>query len=243
MKLAYSRSLTLLAALLASISLAEEKRGDEADAKPQTPEQERALFKLPPGFEIQLVASEPQIQKPMNLSFDAMGRLWVSGSEMYPFATRTEATGQPIANFDKEWQSMSGNKGGGFKLPEPPADRTDSIRVLSNFGPDGRAGKIEVFADKLNIPIGITPLPRKPGAKGDTVIAHSIPNIYRFEDTDGDGKADKREILYSSIGFKDTHGMSSNYVHWIDGWIYSCHGFANHSEIRDGSGKVTVIDS
>ena len=53
------------------------------DAK--TPEEERRSFHVPPGFEVQLVAAEPEIQKPMNLAFDARGRLWVSGSTEYPF--------------------------------------------------------------------------------------------------------------------------------------------------------------
>jgi len=43
--------------------------------EPLTPERERKAFHLPPGFEIQLVASEPQIGKPMNMAFDAHGRL------------------------------------------------------------------------------------------------------------------------------------------------------------------------
>ena len=51
----------------------------------RTPEEERLGFKLPPGFEIQLFASEPDIQKPMNLAFDAQGRMWVTQSFDYPF--------------------------------------------------------------------------------------------------------------------------------------------------------------
>lgn len=52
----------------------------------QTPEQERAGFKLPPGFEISLYASEPDIGKPMNMEFDERGRLWVTQSSEYPMA-------------------------------------------------------------------------------------------------------------------------------------------------------------
>lgn len=57
-------------------------RGTDA----RTPQEQRAGFHLPPGFEIQLVASEPQIAKPMNLAFDAKGRLWVSDTLEYPWA-------------------------------------------------------------------------------------------------------------------------------------------------------------
>ena len=51
----------------------------------QTPEEERESFKLPPGFEITLFASEPDIGKPINMSFDARGRLWVTNTTDYPF--------------------------------------------------------------------------------------------------------------------------------------------------------------
>ncbi|TDE11089.1 PVC-type heme-binding CxxCH protein [Dyadobacter psychrotolerans] len=52
----------------------------------QTPEQERLAFQLPPGFEVTLFASEPNITKPMNMEFDDRGRLWVTQSSEYPMA-------------------------------------------------------------------------------------------------------------------------------------------------------------
>ncbi|WP_353127747.1 PVC-type heme-binding CxxCH protein [Parapedobacter pyrenivorans] len=52
----------------------------------QTPEEEMAGFKLPPGFEITLFASEPDITKPINMEFDDQGRLWVTQSSEYPIA-------------------------------------------------------------------------------------------------------------------------------------------------------------
>ncbi|MEJ1237471.1 PVC-type heme-binding CxxCH protein [Chryseolinea sp. T2] len=52
---------------------------------PRTAEEELKGFILPPGFEIQLFASEPDIEKPMNITFDAKGRLWVTSSFEYPF--------------------------------------------------------------------------------------------------------------------------------------------------------------
>ncbi|HTF21440.1 MAG TPA: PVC-type heme-binding CxxCH protein [Chryseolinea sp.] len=52
---------------------------------PRTAEEELKGFILPPGFEIQLFASEPDIEKPMNITFDAKGRMWVTSSFEYPF--------------------------------------------------------------------------------------------------------------------------------------------------------------
>jgi putative heme-binding domain-containing protein len=95
--------------------------------EPLTPEEERKAFHLPPGFDIELVAAEPEIGKPINMQFDARGRLWISQSREYPFP----------APADK------------------PA--RDAIKILSNFDDHGRARSISTFASGLNIPIGLYP--------------------------------------------------------------------------------------
>src|SRR5207237_6404669 len=65
---------------------------------PLSPEQERASFRLPPGFEVQLVAAEPDIGKPMNMAFDARGRLWITQSREYPFPAPKDRKGREISN-------------------------------------------------------------------------------------------------------------------------------------------------
>lgn len=95
---------------------------------PRTPEEERKGFKLPPGFEIQLFASEPNIDKPINMTFDAKGRMWVTQSFEYPFPT-----------------------------PEG-AKSTDKLTILEDTNHDGVADKFTVVSDTLNIPIGVLPL-------------------------------------------------------------------------------------
>jgi putative heme-binding domain-containing protein len=94
---------------------------------PLSPAEQAAKFALPPGFEIQLVATEPDINKPMNLQFDATGRLWVTTSIEYPFPAPAGKPGR------------------------------DRIMIFEDFGPDGRARKVTKFADGLNIPIGVYP--------------------------------------------------------------------------------------
>jgi hypothetical protein len=59
-----------------------------AQTKPRTPEEERQGFHVPPGFEVQLVAAEPDVRKPINMNFDDQGRLWVTESVEYPFAAK-----------------------------------------------------------------------------------------------------------------------------------------------------------
>jgi putative heme-binding domain-containing protein len=94
----------------------------------RTPEEERLGFKLPPGFEIQLFASEPDIQKPINMTFDAKGRMWVTQSFEYPFPT------------------------------EPGKKSTDRLTILEDTDHDGKADRFTQVADTLNIPIGVLPV-------------------------------------------------------------------------------------
>jgi len=95
--------------------------------EPVSPADQARTFRLPPGFEIQLVANEPDIHKPMNLAFDATGRLWVTTSIEYPWAAPTNRVGR------------------------------DRVMIFEDFGPDGRARKVTQFAGGLNIPIGVYP--------------------------------------------------------------------------------------
>lgn len=99
-----------------------------ATTEHRTPAEEHKTFKLPPGFEIQLVAAEPDINKPMNLAFDAKGRLWVTSTVEYPYPA------------------------------PPAQKARDKVIVLSDFAQDGHAQKIETFAEGLNIPIGLLPI-------------------------------------------------------------------------------------
>ncbi|HUG20172.1 MAG TPA: PVC-type heme-binding CxxCH protein, partial [Planctomycetaceae bacterium] len=94
---------------------------------PLSPEDELKTFKVPEGFEVQLFASDPDLLKPMNLAFDAKGRLWASMSREYPYAAPLDKSGR------------------------------DAIKILEDTDGDGTADKITTFADGLNIPIGLYP--------------------------------------------------------------------------------------
>jgi putative membrane-bound dehydrogenase-like protein len=56
----------------------------DQEGPPYEPEEALETFQLPPGFRIELVASEPQITDPVDLSFDADGRLYVAEMPDYP---------------------------------------------------------------------------------------------------------------------------------------------------------------
>jgi len=51
---------------------------------PPDPELERKTFQVADGFEVNLFAADPQLDKPIAMSWDAAGRLWVVSSSVYP---------------------------------------------------------------------------------------------------------------------------------------------------------------
>src|SRR3954454_17847078 len=48
------------------------------------PEIERSSFQVADGFEVNLFAADPLRAKPIQMNFEARGRLWVACSEVYP---------------------------------------------------------------------------------------------------------------------------------------------------------------
>jgi putative heme-binding domain-containing protein len=89
------------------------------------PEEARKHFKLPPGYEINLFASEKDfpIHNPVCMKWDARGRLWVGTNPSYP-------------------QYIPG------QAPD------DQIIILEDTNNDGKADRSTIFADKLYLPIG-----------------------------------------------------------------------------------------
>jgi putative heme-binding domain-containing protein len=194
------RSLFALLLLTLSVLPAESQQEPPfiAEQNPYTPEEEVKRLHLPPGFEFQLVASEPDIVKPINMAFDDRGRLLVTCSIEYPFPAKD------------------------------PSHTRDTIKVLEDFGPDGKARKISTYVSNLNIPIGLYPT-------YDGVICHSVPKIWKCTDADKDGVCEKREPLFGDLGTRDTHGQTSAFTPWLDGWWYACHGFANDSTLKSAT--------
>lgn len=190
------------------------------ETDPLTPEQQRAMFHLPPGFEIQLIVSEPLIGQPMNISFDAAGRLYITSSVEYPYPAKGDGVEPREEKFDG---------------PSSDTPR-DWVTVVEGIAADGKPSKVWRFAEGLNIPIGNTPT-------ADGAIVFSIPNIVRYYDRDGDGKAENHEVLYGKVGNLDTHGMVASLTPWIDGWVYATHGFRNTSDIKGKNGQGIKLNS
>ncbi|MBX7209301.1 MAG: ThuA domain-containing protein [Verrucomicrobiaceae bacterium] len=183
------------------------------DGGPTRPEKAAEKLEVHPEFNISLVASEPLINKPMNIDWDEKGRLWVVETPEYP-------NGRRELNVEAWKDSGSWTK----KLDRDPIDR---ISWLEDTNGDGVMDKKHVFADKLELATSFV-------FYKNGVIVCSAPDIWNLQDTDGDGVCDKREKLYTGLGIRDTHAVINNMRWGMDGWIYATHGYS--------SGEVTSPD-
>lgn len=157
------------------------------------------------------------------------------GFEVTLFASEPDITKPINMAFDEKgrlWVTQSSE----YPIAAGQGEGKDRITILEDTDGDGKADKIQDFANDLNIPIGIVPI--KNGA-----IAYSIPNVYKFLDTDNDGKADQREVLLGPFEHKDTHGMVNNLFRGFDGWIHASHGFSNISTVAGKDGNAIKMVS
>ena len=83
----------------------------------------------------------------------------------------------------------------------PPADK---IKVLEDTDGDGRADRVTVFAEGLTCPMSIC-------VAGDKVFVATSPDLWVYEDKDGDLKADgpPQKVLTGFRGRNDDHGAHS----------------------------------
>uniref|UniRef100_UPI004047FE01 PVC-type heme-binding CxxCH protein n=2 Tax=Algoriphagus sp. TaxID=1872435 RepID=UPI004047FE01 len=95
----------------------------------------------------------------------------------------------------------------------------DRIKILEDTDGDGKADKVTVFADKLNIPTSIM-------AVNGGVLISMAPDFIFLKDTDGDDVADVREVMITGWGKSDTHAGPSNLKYGFDNKIWGVLGYS-----------------
>ena len=95
----------------------------------------------------------------------------------------------------------------------------DDIKICEDTDGDGKADKFTIFADKLNLPTSLV------FARGGIIVAQA-PKFIFLQDTNGDDKADVREVVMESWGVRDTHAQTSNLHYGYDNWLYGCVGYS-----------------
>ena len=168
-------------------------KGRPVAAEPSlTAAETAAKMKLPPGFKVQVVTSEPDVVQPIAMTQDDRGRLWVITNTNYPAC---------------------------------PGEKKDSILIFEDTDGDGKADKRTVFYDKLTFPSGI-----EVGHGG--VWIGAPPNLLFIADKNSDDKPDSEpEIVLDGWGWEDTHETLNDFIWGPDGWLYGTHGVFTFSNV------------
>ncbi len=165
------------------------------------PEEAVASFRVQPGYRVELVASEPLIEDPVQAVFDGDGRLWVV--EMIGF--------MPDADGNDE------------------LDEVCRISVLEDLDGDGRMDRATRFLEDLV-------LPRAVGFARGGILVLEPPDLYLCRDTDGDGEADRREVVASGFpGLHNPEHAPNGLLRGLDNWIHLAkHGAAYRQDAEGG---------
>src|SRR5688572_5653395 len=119
--------------------------------------------------------------------------------------------------FDEDGRAFSAEM---LDLPDdPPPGKPPrgQVRLLEDTDNDGRIDRSTVFADQL---LQVTSmLPWKGG-----LIVCAAPDILYLKDTNGDGKADERRVLFTGFALVIPESRVTNLRFGIDNWIYVSNG-------------------
>jgi putative membrane-bound dehydrogenase-like protein len=163
------------------------------------------------------------------------------GFEIEPIASESEGIGKFVTiDWDTQGRMWS------MTALEYPVDANENPAaakaLYSSFAKDkvlvwdrGLVGKPGVFADGLAIPLGILPY------KNGVYVQHG-PDIVFLSDTDGDGKADKREVVLTGFGVQDSHLFPHQFTRAPGNWIWMAQGAFNYGKVRTSKGAEQQFD-
>ena len=152
-------------------------------------------FKIAKGCSLELVAAEPLVADPVDACFDEFGRMFVAEMHGYPFSQEP---------------TKLNPKGGG-------KEDAGIIRLLEDTDGDGRMDKSTVFADKISWPTSVC-------CYNGGVFVLAPKYLYYFKDTDGDNKADVREIVLEGFGRDNVQSVTNSLKWGLDNKIYFAAG-------------------
>lgn len=103
-----------------------------------------------------------------------------------------------------------------------------SIRLLRDLDGDGRYERESIFADHLHFPNSVLPW-------NGGVLVTAAPDLWFLKDTDGDGRADERRVVFTGFGTGNQQ-LRANGLFWgLDGWIYGANGRSD-GKVHRGEG-------
>ena len=174
--------------------------------QPNSPSFDTLEFYLPEDLQIELWAESPMLFNPTNMDTDHRGRIWV-----------TEAVNYRSFNNDSS-EFFHHSQG-------------DRVVILEDSDQDGRADKSTVFVEDKDLvaPLGIAVF-------GNRVFVSCAPHLLLYTDTNGDDKADTKEIFLTGFGGLDHDHSLHSIVGGPDGKFYFNVGNAGPHVVTDKSG-------
>jgi putative membrane-bound dehydrogenase-like protein len=96
----------------------------------------------------------------------------------------------------------------------PPSGR---IKLLSSTKGDGIYDKATLFVDKIPYPTGVMPW------RGGVLVT-AAPDVWYFKDTNNDGKADIKELVFTGFVEGNQQHRVNGLTFGLDNWIYGTNG-------------------
>lgn len=199
-------------------------RGVMADDTPPTPAAEAVKqFKLRSDVAIDLMASEPDVEQPLYVSWDSKGRMWVTMYRQYQFPA-----GLKIVSYDQHLRAKFD------KVPPPPPrgpKGADKITVFEDTDGDGFFDKHEDVITGLNIASAAL------HGMGRIWVLNP-PYLLSYPDADFDAKPDGDPVVeLSGFGLEDTHSVATNLQWGMDGWLYGANGSTTTGNVSSANSK------
>lgn len=107
------------------------------------------------------------------------------------------------------------------------------VKILDDEDGDGRYDRATVFLEGLAYPTSV--LPYRNGA-----FICSVPEIIFAADSDGDGKADKRETFFTRLTVGNPQHLANGLRLGLDGWIHCANGGTNTVAVAKRVNNVEV---
>ena len=176
-----------------------------SQSPPLAPEDALKTFYMPPGYRVELVASEPLIQEPVAIDWDTEGRLWAV--EMPGFMADITGSNEN--------------------------DPIGRVVVLEDTNGDGKMDKRTVFADGLVLARSLKILDRG-------VLVAEPPNVWLMRDTNGDLRADTKELVTNQYGRLGVDPQeNANGFYWaLDNRMYTAGQADIQLRLRNGTFEV-----
>ncbi|MEO8353404.1 MAG: HEAT repeat domain-containing protein, partial [Chthoniobacteraceae bacterium] len=166
---------------------------------------------------VDLIASEPEVAQPTQISFDERGRMWVAQYRQYPYPA-----GVKMVSRDQYYRSKYDRV-----PPAPPHhDRgRDRITVHEDTNGDGVFDQTKVVLDGLNMANSVLR-----GHGGIWVM--QTPYLLFYPEADGDDVPDgDPEVRLAGFGLEDTHSVANGLTWGPDGWLYGAQGSTTTSRV------------